>query len=84
MNENKMEILKCAREPITIKDLKAKTGLKWSNLSKHLSELESNGFILNLGKDGKSRVVQTNKYELSKHLAGEIDSFQTLQKELIL
>lgn len=84
MNETKVEILKKAREPITIKDLHEQTGIKWANLSKHISELRDKGFIVELGKDGKSKVIQTNKYVVSKHIAEEIDSYQTIQKELIL
>lgn len=82
MNKNKLKILKYTKNPITIKALKEKTGLKWANLSKHIKELKKQGFIVQVGKYGKSKVIQINKYLVLKHLTNEIKIFTTIKKEL--
>lgn len=68
LNKTKIKILENTKRPIRIKDLKEKTGLKYSNLSIQLNQLIDDKIVMVVGKEGKSKVVQTNELELTKHL----------------
>ena len=68
------------KEPITIKDLRKKTGLKWANLSRHLDRLKDKGWIIDVGKDGRSKVIQLNKYKYNEHLKEEINTLKQILK----
>lgn len=76
MNEAKWKLLELIREPITIKELQYRTGMKWANLSLHLKDLDENGFILQLGKQGKSKVIQINKFAINKFLTNEQEKLE--------
>lgn len=75
-------ILINCKEPITIKELQKKTNLKWANLSRHITRLKAKGFILDLGRDGKSKVIQLNKYKYKDHLESQREEIETLASML--
>jgi DNA-binding transcriptional ArsR family regulator len=72
-----------AIEPITIKELKERLGMKWANMSRHIKRLEEKGFIIDVGVDGMSRVVQTNKFAVKKFLEKDIEESKELMERLI-
>jgi len=83
LNNNRMKILKEIKQPTTIKALQERTGINWANLSKHIKVLDKQGFILLLGREGKSKVIQSNKLNIKNYIEAEIDRLQSQKKELI-
>lgn len=82
MNDTKFMILKNLKNPCTIKRLKYVTGIKWSNLSKHLKQLKKEGFLMEVGREGKSKVIQINRYKISRYLEEEIEGYKSMKQEL--
>jgi len=78
MNETKLKILLLLKQPTTIKELQSKSGLKWSNLSLHLKDLKAKGFIMDVGKQGKSKVIQINMYNVNKYLLEQHNKLQEM------
>lgn len=83
MITNQIKILKEIRNPLTVKAVQERTGLKWSNLSKHLSNLEREGYIVLLGKDGKSKVITSNKLKIKQFLDLKGVEIDKLRQELL-
>ena len=83
MNDTKMKILKNIKDPIAIKDLQEKTGIQWGLLSIHLKDLEQKGLIMNVGKEGKSRVIQLNQFAVSKYFEAKEDELKETRQELM-
>jgi DNA-binding transcriptional ArsR family regulator len=84
MNDTKMKILGLLKQPITIKELHRQIGLKWANLSLHLKDLEEEGLIIQVGKQGKSKVIQMNSYKLEQFLKEKEDDLKNLRQELTI
>jgi len=80
--ETRELILVNCKEPTTIKDLQEKTGLKWANLSRHITRLKAKGWIVDLGRDGKSKVIQLNKYRYKDYLKNQQEEIDTLKSML--
>jgi DNA-binding transcriptional ArsR family regulator len=83
MNETKMKILELVKQPTTIKDLQEKSGLKWANLSLHLKDLEDEGYIIVLGKKGKSKVVQMNQHNVEQYFTKQYKQIDQMRDNLI-
>ena len=83
MNDTKMRILELLKQPTTIKELQNNSGLKWANLSLHLRDLEEEGLIIEVGKEGKSRVMQLNQFNIQKYFKREEDKLQETKENLI-
>jgi len=80
MDKSKQDILRFTKEPITIKELKEKTGLKWANLSKHLKDLRADSLIMDLGREGKSRVVQQNSFKVQEYIDKEMSEYNSIMR----
>jgi DNA-binding MarR family transcriptional regulator len=76
MNQNKIKILKAAKNLTAIKELQGKTELKMGNLCKHIKGLEEQGFIIDMGMDGKSRLIVTNTTKVVKYMSSEIKELE--------
>jgi len=78
--KSREKILLNCKEPITIKDLRKKTGLKWANLSRHLTRLREKGWIIDVGRDGRSKVIQLNKYKYNEDKRDEFNMLKQILK----
>ena len=83
LNDVKLKILRRLKHPKTVKMLKSETGLTWSNLSKQLQSLKKDGFVLDVGKEGKSKVMLINSHTVSKYLQDKIEDVQRIKEELV-
>jgi predicted transcriptional regulator len=81
-DSNKLKILKILNYPTTIKELREKTELKWANLSLHMKDLSEKGLIMQMGKHGRSKVFQTNKFKLEQYFAEEENALNNMKQEL--
>lgn len=81
-NSNKIKILKTLNYPTTIKELRDKTELKWANLSLHMKDLIEKGLIMQMGKQGRSKVFQTNKFKLEQYLIEQDKILDEMKQEI--
>jgi DNA-binding transcriptional ArsR family regulator len=82
INSKKKEILKILNYPTTVKELRDKTQLKWANLSLHMKDLTEKGLIMQMGKQGRSKVFQTNRFKLEQYFVQEEQNLENEKKEL--
>lgn len=80
MNDKKWLILELCQSPISIKELQAKTGIKWANLSLILKDLSKKGLINFLGRKKRSKIIQTNLVVLSNLIEREEKTLFLLKK----
>jgi len=83
MNDNQLKILEYMKQPITIKELQRISGVKWANLSLHLKTMKLHGFVLDVGKQGKSKVVMINEYKVNEYLKGREEALKRTRDSLI-
>lgn len=83
MRHNAVTILMNSRDPITLTQLRKKTGLKASNLSNNLKHLKELDLIIELGRKGKEKVIQANSVKAEEIINNELQTMEKFKEKMI-